>query len=191
MVRESVLVQAPLKRVYDQWTRFEEFPRFMHGVVAVEQTDERHLHWRTSIAGVRRAFDTEIVDQSPDERIAWRTVGGEVRQRGVVTFEPVGTTHTRVRLVMELEPRGPAEKAAAALGVVSSRVSGDLRRFKDFVEDRHGATGGRRGRLRPAGAARSPRAEPGPVSPPPSPPPPSDPSDPPGFPDGRQPMPPR
>ncbi|MFJ5710669.1 SRPBCC family protein [Streptomyces sp. NPDC093105] len=195
MVRDTILVQAPLKRVYDQWTQFEEFPRFMHGVVAVRQTDERHLHWRTSIAGVRREFDTEIVDQAPDERIAWRTVGGDVRQRGVVTFEPVGATHTRVRLVLELEPEGPAEKAAAALGVVSSRVSGDLRRFKDFVEDRHGATGGWRGRLRPAGAARSPGAEPGPVPPgPPSPPPPPRPppsSGSPGFPDGRQPMPPR
>ncbi|MFD8015463.1 SRPBCC family protein [Streptomyces sp. NPDC058955] len=187
MVRDTILVQAPLKRVYDQWTQFEEFPRFMHGVVAVKQTDARHLHWRTSIAGVRREFDTEIVDQSPDERIAWRTVGGEVHQRGVVTFEPVGATHTRVRLVMELEPEGAAVKAASALGVVSSRVSGDLRRFKDFVEDRHGATGGWRGRLRPAGAARSPGAEPGPVPPPPPPPP----SDPPGFPSGRQPMPPR
>ncbi|MFI8369837.1 SRPBCC family protein [Streptomyces sp. NPDC085466] len=171
MVHDSIRVDAPLRRVYDQWTQFEEFPRFMHGVIAVEQTDDRHLHWRTGIAGVRREFDTEIVDQLPDERIAWRTVGGEVRQRGVVTFEPIDATHTRVRLVMEMEPAGPAEKAASALGVMSSRVSGDLRRFKDFVEDRHAATGAWRGRLRPGEARRSPRAAPGPV-PPRSPPPP-------------------
>ncbi|MFI8513585.1 SRPBCC family protein [Streptomyces sp. NPDC085460] len=179
MVHDSIRVDAPLRRVYDQWTQFEEFPRFMHGVIAVEQTDDRHLHWRTGIAGVRREFDTEIVDQLPDERIAWRTVGGEVRQHGVVTFEPIDATHTRVRLVIEMEPAGPAEKAASALGVVSSRVSGDLRRFKDFVEDRHAATGAWRGRLRPGEARRarpgearrSPGAAPGPV-PPPSPPPP-------------------
>ncbi|MFE6224822.1 SRPBCC family protein [Streptomyces sp. NPDC057854] len=177
MVRGTILVEAPLRRVYDQWTQFEEFPRFMHGVVAVRQTDDRHLRWRTGIAGVRRAFDTEIVDQVPDERIAWRTVGGGLRQRGVVTFEPVDATHTRVRLAMEVEPEGPAEKAALALGVVSSRVSGDLRRFKDFVEDRHAATGGWRGRLRPAGAVRSSGAGPGavPPAPPPPPPPPSGP----------------
>ncbi|MFE9044864.1 SRPBCC family protein [Streptomyces sp. NPDC007818] len=174
MVHDSIRVDAPLRRVYDQWTQFEEFPRFMHGVIAVEQTDDRHLHWRTGIAGIRREFDTEIVDQLPDERIAWRTVGGEVRQRGVVTFEPIDATHTRVRLVLEMEPAGAAEKAASALGVVSSRVSGDLRRFKDFVEDRHAATGAWRGRLRPGEARRSAGTAPGPV-PPPSPRPPDTP----------------
>ncbi|MFD5765974.1 SRPBCC family protein [Streptomyces sp. NPDC127049] len=180
MVHDTIRVDAPLRRVYDQWTQFEEFPRFMHGVIAVEQTDDRHLRWRTGIAGVRREFDAEIVDQLPDERIAWRTVGGEVRQRGVVTFEPIDATHTRVRLVLEMEPVGPAERAAAALGVVSSRISGDLRRFKDFVEDRHAATGAWRGRLRPAGARRSPGSGPGPV--PPSPDAPSPPAGPSGTP---------
>ncbi|MFF2779423.1 SRPBCC family protein [Streptomyces sp. NPDC058052] len=180
MVHDTIRVDAPLRRVYDQWTQFEEFPRFMHGVVAVDQTDARHLHWRTGIAGIRREFDTEIVDQLPDERIAWRTVGGEVRQRGVVTFEAVDATHTRVRLVMELEPEGRAVKAATALGVVSSRVSGDLRRFKDFVEDRHAATGAWRGRLRPVDAGRSAGPPAGPVPPPP-----------PDSPAGQRPTPPR
>ncbi len=152
MVHDTIRVNAPLRQVYDQWTQFEEFPRFMHGVVAVERTDERHLHWRTNIAGIRREFDTEIVDQLPDERIAWRTVGGEPHQRGVVTFQPIDATHTRVRLAMDVEPEGLAEKAAAALGVVSARVSGDLQRFKHFVEDRHAATGAWRGRLRPGDA---------------------------------------
>ncbi|MFE5794947.1 SRPBCC family protein [Streptomyces sp. NPDC056503] len=170
MVHDTIEVDAPLRRVYDQWTQFEEFPRFMHGVVAVEQTDERHVRWRTGIAGVRREFETEIVDQLPDERIAWRTVDGGIRHRGVVTFEPVDDRHTRVRLTMEIEPEGMAERAAAALGIVSSRVSGDLRRFKDFVEDRHAATGAWRGRLRPEGARRSPERPPGTVRPsPPSP----------------------
>ncbi|MEU3607529.1 SRPBCC family protein [Streptomyces sp. NPDC035033] len=188
MVHDTVRVNAPLRQVYDQWTRFEEFPRFMHGVVAVERSDERHLHWRTSIVGIRREFDTEIVDQLPDERIAWRTVGGGTHQRGVVTFTPIDATHTRVRLAMEMEPEGPAERAAAALGIVSARVAGDLRRFKHFVEDRHAATGGRRDRLRPgdaAGPAGAPGPGPVPVTdtdPPP---------DPPDAPPGRQPMPPR
>ncbi|MFD6245678.1 SRPBCC family protein [Streptomyces roseolus] len=160
MVQGTITVDAPVRRVYDQWTQFEEFPRFMHGVVAVEQTDARHLRWRTGIAGFRRAFETEIVDQLPDERIAWRTVGGDVRQHGVVTFTPLDERHTRVRLAMEVEPEGPTERAAVALGIVSSRVSGDLRRFKDFVEDRHAATGAWRGRLRPEEADRAPGAGP-------------------------------
>ncbi|GHG13864.1 MULTISPECIES: SRPBCC family protein [Streptomyces] len=192
MVHGTIRVDAPLRRVYDQWTQFEEFPRFMHGVVAVEQTDARHLRWRTGIAGVRRDFDAEIVDQLPDQRIAWRTLSGGVRHRGVVTFEAIDAGHTRVRLAMEVEPEGMTERAAAALGIVSSRVSGDLRRFKDFVEDRHAATGAWRGRLRPGDAGRPRNPAPGPV-PPVSPPPadPSDPPDPPDPPPERQPMPPR
>ncbi|MER5741385.1 MULTISPECIES: SRPBCC family protein [unclassified Streptomyces] len=178
MLHDTIGVDAPLRRVYDQWTQFEEFPRFMHGVVAVEQTDERHLRWRTGIAGIRREFDTEIVDQLPDERIAWRTVGGGICRRGVVTFAPVDAGHTRVRLAMEVEPEGPAERAATALGIVSSRVSGDLRRFKDFVEDRHAATGAWRGRLRPADAARPPAPATGPVPPGSSPSPPAGPAPP-------------
>ncbi|GGY70091.1 SRPBCC family protein [Streptomyces omiyaensis] len=173
MVQGTIRVDAPVRRVYDQWTQFEEFPRFMHGVAAVEQRDDRHLHWRTGIAGFRREFDAEIVDQVPDERIAWRSVGDGVRQRGVVTFTPLDATHTRVRVVLELEPEGLAERAASALGVVRSRVSGDLRRFKDFVEDRHAATGAWRGRLRPAGAGAPAGAAPGPAPPPPPGPPPS------------------
>ncbi|WP_063992014.1 SRPBCC family protein [Streptomyces sp. Root66D1] len=162
MVHDTITVYAPLREVYDQWTQFEEFPRFMHGVVEVRQIDDRHAHWRTSIAGVTREFDTEIVDQLPDERISWRTVGGDVRQKGVVTFLRLDDRNTEVTLSMDFAPEGAAEKAAAAVGVVESRVAGDLLRFKAFVEDHDGATGGWRGRLRPAEASDAPRAgEPG------------------------------
>ncbi|MBX9421209.1 MULTISPECIES: SRPBCC family protein [Streptomyces] len=152
MVHDTIRVDAPVREVYDQWTQFEEFPRFMDGVEEVRQLDDRHCHWRTRVAGVTREFDTEIVDQLPDERIAWRTVGGDVKQRGVVTFQRLDDAHTEVTPAMELEPEGVAEKAAAAVGMVDSRVGGDLLRFKEFMEEHDRATGGWRGRLRPAGA---------------------------------------
>ncbi|MFF1508659.1 SRPBCC family protein [Streptomyces sp. NPDC058326] len=152
MVHDTIRVDAPLREVYDQWTQFEEFPRFMDGVEEVRQVDDRHCHWRTRVAGVTREFDTEIVDQLPDERIAWRTVGGDVRQKGVVTFERVDDSRTEVTLAMDFEPEGVAEKAAAAVGMVDSRVGSDLLRFKEFIEDRDRATGAWRGRLRPADA---------------------------------------
>ncbi|MEU9852586.1 SRPBCC family protein [Streptomyces sp. NPDC047974] len=158
MVYDTIEVEAPLRRVYDQWTQFEEFPRFMDGVEEVRQLDDRLCHWRTKVAGASREFDTEIVDQLPDERIAWRTVGGDVRQRGVVTFERVDDAHTLVRLRMEVETSGLADRAAQAMGFVEQRVEGDLHRFKDFIEDRERATGGWRGRLRPADSSA---AEPG------------------------------
>ncbi|MFB7608817.1 SRPBCC family protein [Streptomyces gardneri] len=151
MVQETIKVDAPLRTVYDQWTQFEEFPRFMYGVEEVEQLDDRLCHWRTRVAGVSREFDTEIVDQLPDERISWRTVGdGDVRQKGVVTFHSLDRSHTRVSLALDVEPQGMVEKAGDALGFLENRVRGDLERFKDFIESRDDATGGWRGRLRPA-----------------------------------------
>ncbi len=153
MVHDTIEVTAPLREVYDQWTQFEEFPRFMDGVEEVRQLDDRLCHWRTKVAGATREFDTEIVDQLPDERIAWRTVGGDVKQKGVVTFEKVDEEHTRVRLSMEVEASGVADRAGKAMGFVENRIEGDLHRFKDFIEERDHATGGWRGRIRPAESA--------------------------------------
>ncbi|MFJ8634833.1 SRPBCC family protein [Streptomyces sp. NPDC093568] len=147
-VKETVEVEVPLSRAYNQWTQFEDFPQFMEGVDEVTQLDDRHNHWTTSIGGVRREFDTEIVDQLADDRITWRTIGGDTRQRGSVRFERLDDSHTRVELTMDVEPTGVAEKGADALGMIDRRVKGDLRRFKDYVEG-GGPTGGWRGRIRP------------------------------------------
>ncbi|MET7318749.1 SRPBCC family protein [Streptomyces thermoviolaceus] len=147
-VRESVEVEVPVHTAYNQWTQFEDFPNFMEGVERITQLDDRHNHWTTKIGGVRREFDTEIVDQLPDERITWRTTSGDVGQRGTVRFEPVDDTHTRVELVMDVEPGGTVEKVADVLGTIDRRVKGDMKRFKQYVEQ-HGASGSWRGRIRP------------------------------------------
>ncbi|CAM5359755.1 SRPBCC family protein [Streptomyces sp. NRRL F-5140] len=148
-VKEAIDVHVSLRKAYDQWTQFEEFPNFMEGVDEVTQLDDRHNHWITSIGGVRREFDTEIVDQLADDRITWRTVDGETRQRGSVRFEPLDDMHTRVELTMDVEPTGMAEKGADALGLIDRRVKGDLRRFKDYVESGGADSDGWRGRIRP------------------------------------------
>ncbi|MEU2433756.1 SRPBCC family protein [Streptomyces sp. NPDC007861] len=148
-VKESVDVDVPVRTAYNQWTQFEEFPRFMEGVEEVRQIDDVHNHWTTKIGGVRREFDTEIVDQLPDERIAWRTTGGDTNQMGMVRFRPLDATHTRVELVMDVEPVGVAEKAAAMTGTIDRRVKGDMRRFKEFIEERGGESGSWRGRVTP------------------------------------------
>jgi len=148
-VKEAIDVHVSLRKAYNQWTQFEEFPNFMEGVDEVTQLDDRHNHWITSIGGVRREFDTEIVDQLADDRITWRSVDGETRQRGSVRFEPLDDMHTRVELTMDVEPTGLAEKGADALGLIDRRVKGDLRRFKDYVESGGADSDGWRGRIRP------------------------------------------
>ncbi|MFB0614389.1 SRPBCC family protein [Streptomyces sp. AGS-58] len=148
-VKEAVEVDVPVHTAYNQWTQFEEFPHFMEGVEEVTQLDARHSHWTTKVAGVRREFDTEIVDQLADERITWRTTTGDTRQKGTVRFERLDDSHTKVELVMEVEPSGAAEKVADMVGMIDRRVKGDMQRFKQYIEERGTESGAWRGRVRP------------------------------------------
>jgi len=149
-IEESVEVQVPVRTAYNQWTQFESFPQFMEGVDRITQESSTRTHWKTSIGGVTREFDAEITEQHPDERIAWHSVDGPPHA-GVVTFHRIDDRTTRVHLQMEYSPETFTEKAAAALGVVSNRIQGDLKRFKEFVETRGQETGAWRGDVsRPA-----------------------------------------
>ena len=145
-VEQSIEVNLPVRPVYNQWTQFEEFPRFMEGVEEVRQLDDTHLHWKASIAGKDEEWDAVITDQVPDQRVAWRSTSG-AENSGAITFTPVGSDKTRVTAVIGYEPEGIVEKAGDALGVVDARVKGDLERFKEFIEGRGMATGAWRGEV--------------------------------------------
>jgi len=139
-VEKSIEVNVPLNTVYNQWTQFEEFPRFMEGIEEVRQLDDKRLHWRASIGGKREEWDAEIVQQVPDQRIAWRSTSG-APNAGVVTFESLAPATTRVQLQLEYTPQGPAESMGDAMGLLSRRVEGDLQRFKEYIESRGAETG--------------------------------------------------
>src|SRR3954452_22122052 len=143
-VNESIQVDVPVRVAYDQWTQFEEFPRFMGGVSQVTQLSDTLLHWVAEIAGVRREWDAAIIQQVPDERIAWAATEGATNA-GAVSFVPVGAEATTVTLELEYEPEGVVEKAGDALNLVQRQVTGDLERFKGYVESRGAETGGWRG----------------------------------------------
>jgi len=145
-IEQSIEVNAPLRAVYNQWTQFEEFPRFMDGVKEVRQLDDKHLRWRAAIGGKEKEWDAEIVEQRPDERIAWTSRGG-AWNAGAVTFHRIDDRRTRVMLQLDYDPEGPIENAADALGLVKARVKGDLERFKEFLERRGRETGGWRGEI--------------------------------------------
>jgi uncharacterized membrane protein len=146
-VTESVDVAVPVRAAYNQWTQFEEFPRFMDGVNEIRQLDATHTHWKTEIGGMKREFDAEITEQLPDERVAWKSTEGE-KQAGVVTFHRIDETHTRVTVQMDYDPQGLVETAGDKLGIVDRRVKGDLQRFKEYIEGRGGVeTGAWRGQV--------------------------------------------
>ncbi len=143
-IQKSIDVQVPIHTAYNQWTQFESFPNFMEGVQEVRQLSDTRTHWKTKIGGATREFDAEIVDQEPDQRIAWRPVQGP-NQGGVVTFQPEGTDRTRVALMMDFTPSDTTEKIGDATNMIERRVEGDLKRFKEFIESRGSETGAWRG----------------------------------------------
>ncbi|HUS24754.1 MAG TPA: SRPBCC family protein [Candidatus Binatia bacterium] len=145
-IEKSIEVQVPLRTCYDQWTQFEEFPRFMEGVTEVRQLDDTHLHWCATVGGKEVEWDAEIVEQIPDRRILWRSTTGKPNA-GTVEFESVSGECTRVRLAMEYETEGVVEKVGDVLGVTSHRVEKDLERFKQFIEQRGVETGEWRGEV--------------------------------------------
>ena len=146
-IEKSIEVERPVRTVYNQWTQFEEFPRFMKGVKKVSQLDDQRLHWEAEIAGKDKEWYARITDQVPDQIIAWQSEGGEYNS-GTVTFAPINSNRTRINLQLTYDPEGFVEKTGDALGVVSSRVENDLERFKDFIENRGQETGGWRGTIR-------------------------------------------
>jgi uncharacterized membrane protein len=143
-VEKSIDVNVHISTAYNQWTQFEEFPKFMEGIIDVKQLDDTHLRWCAEVGGKRKEWDAEITEQLPDQRIAWRSTSG-APNGGAVTFEKLSSDTTRVTVRMTYEPEGMAEKTGDKMGVFSSRVEADLERFKDFVESRGHETGAWRG----------------------------------------------
>jgi uncharacterized membrane protein len=136
--RARIEIDVPVRTAYDQWTQFEEFPRFMEGVEEVRQIDDAYTEWHAEIGGQQRTWVTRITDQEPDRIIAWTSVEGDLKTGGTVTFEPLGDGRSAVELRIDLD----ADDAT-----LERRVSGDLERFKTFLEERGEATGAWRGEI--------------------------------------------
>jgi uncharacterized membrane protein len=146
-IEKSIEVRVPVHTAYNQWTQFEEFPRFMEGVQEVRQIDDTHLHWRAKIGGKEEEWDAVVTEQVPDDRIAWRNSSG-AHNAGVITFHKLDDQRTKLMLQIDYEPHGATEKMGSALGMVERRVEGDLERFKEFIETRGAETGAWRGEVR-------------------------------------------
>ena len=145
-VEHSIDVKVPVQIAYNQWTQFEEFPKFMEAVDEVRQVDDTHLHWVARVAGRRKEWDAEITEQTPDQRIAWNSTSG-ARNAGVVTFHRIDNDTTRVMLQLDVEPDGAIETVGAAVGILERQVAADLERFKEFIESRKVETGAWRGEV--------------------------------------------
>ncbi len=134
-IEKTIEVYRSVSAVYGQWARFQDFPQFMQGIKEVKLLDDKRLRWKAEIAGKVQEWDAEIIEQVPDRRISWSSISG-ARNLGTVTFVSLTAAKTRVILYLSYDPEGIFENLGANLGMVSTRVTGDLDRFKEFVESR-------------------------------------------------------
>ena len=147
-VEKEIEVDKPVDQVYSQWTQFEEFPQFMENVEQVRQLDDKHLEWKARVAGTDRQWKAEIIEQRPNQVIAWRSTTGD-KNDGKVEFQPVNG-HTQVKLALDYEPpAGAAGEVGDKLVQAAPRsIENDLKRFKEFIEQRPAPTGKWSGEIR-------------------------------------------
>lgn len=154
-IRHSIEVNVPLRTAYNQWTQFEDFPRFMEGVLEVQQKDDVHLHWRAERHGRQVEWDSEIVDQVPDQLISWRDIG-DPGNHGSIRFHPIRDSQTRIELTMDLASAPAAQPVDESEheNQTRHRIGADLQRFKQMLEAQGQESGAWRGEIHNAHVER-------------------------------------
>ena len=143
-VQQSVDIALPIETVYNQWTQFEDWPKFMHRVTQVSQEDPCQVSLTVKIWGRTREFTADIETQRPNDRIKWKTSGG-MNHTGVVAFRELAPNLTRVLLSFDVDPGGLVEKYARGTRYVKRAARADLHRFVAFIEMLEKETGAWRG----------------------------------------------
>jgi uncharacterized membrane protein len=126
--------------VYGFWRKLENLPRFMKHLESVEVIDERRSHWRAKApAGMTVEWDAEIVDDRPNERIAWRSLeGARVPNRGAVRFK-LAPGARGTELDVEIDYTAPGGRLGSLVAKLfgeepEQQVDEDLRRLKQVLE---------------------------------------------------------
>ena len=126
-------VAVPVDKAYQAWTKFDEFPKFMHRVLNVDKKGQDRVAWQEKIWFSKRQWEGRITERRKNDRIVWRTTSG-MNNKGVVSFHKLDDNLTRVMVTMEFEPNGMIEKMASGLRFVKRAVQADLARYKAYVE---------------------------------------------------------
>jgi uncharacterized membrane protein len=146
-IEKAFTIECPADELYAYWRNLENLPSIMSHLASVEDLGDGRSRWTAKgPGGVPAAWEAEIIDDAPGERIAWRSVGGTVPNAGSVTFtEAPGERGTELRVEMEwAPPGGPLGKSFASLfgGDPGLIVESDLRRFKATMEAGYYAVNG-------------------------------------------------
>jgi uncharacterized membrane protein len=146
VIQEQVDVAVPVKTAYNQWTQFAELPEYTRGVEDIDQDADDLTTWNVKIGPRKAQWTARIVEQIPDERIAWQSEDGP-DHRGVITFHRLSGNLTRVQVDMELIPHGPIQKMGMRAVAARRRVRKDLELFRHNLDLSGEATGEWRGEI--------------------------------------------
>jgi uncharacterized membrane protein len=139
-VESSVVVEAPVSRVYDYWSNLENLPNFMTNIEEVRSTGPRTTHWRVKgPLGAKMEFDAQTTQEEENRALGWNSVSGNVETSGQVRFQELGPERTRVEVTMNY-----ADPPGGRIGEVGSKlvanpqvmVDQDLYNFKEIIEGR-------------------------------------------------------
>lgn len=130
---ESIDVGVPVSVAYNQWTQFTDFPSFMKKVESVEQQEDEKLSWRVQILWSHRDWESDILEQVPEDKIIWRSKGAKGYVDGAVTFHELAPSLTRILLVLEYHPQGFFEHTGNLWRAQGRRARLELKHFRRHV----------------------------------------------------------
>ena len=137
-IQESIEVNAPIQACYDQWTRFEEYPRFMKHVRSITAQGDNRWHWVIDgPMGKNVEWDAVLDGQAEERVISWHSISdSEVGNQGAVTFEELSLSSTRITVTIQYQP--PAGMLGDLVAQIFSNpdamLRDDLKQYKELME---------------------------------------------------------
>ncbi len=139
-VNDSIIVKGKVEDIYDLWADFENFPNFMEPLESVQKTGERRSHWVVNGPFDQKIeWDAETTTLEPNKRIAWNSVGGDVKTTGQVTFTALPGEQTQVNVTLQYAPEQTVSSVMAAplLSDPEQKLQDSLRNFKKYAEEQY------------------------------------------------------
>ena len=136
----SVEINAPVKVVFDLYSDFEKWPEWMKHIKEVRKTGENYTKWAADAPlGMNVEWEAETTEFEPNQKIAWRTVRGDVDMQGEVTFEKKGRDKTAMHVALSYKP--PAGHLGALVAKLfgndpEKEIDEELKRFARLAEKR-------------------------------------------------------
>jgi Polyketide cyclase / dehydrase and lipid transport len=128
---ESIDVGVPVTLAYNQWTQYNDFPKFTKKVESADsnKNEEQKVNWKAQVFWSHRTWEATVIEQVPDERIIWRSKGQKGHVDGAVTFHELGPNLTRILLILEYHPQGMFERTGNLWRAQGRRARLELKHF--------------------------------------------------------------